>query len=56
MRFKGIIKNDDKIVVKTFEEELVDIKQFIGDIYDYKDNDENNKKTNWLWKCKIKSW
>ena len=44
LRFKGIIKNYDKIVVKTFEEELVDIKQFIDDIYNYKDDDDNNKK------------
>ncbi len=40
LRFKGIIKNDDTIIVKTFEEELVDINQFINDIYNDKDDEE----------------
>ena len=40
LRFKGIIKNDDKIIVKTFEEELVDINQFINDIYNDNVNEE----------------
>ena len=40
LRFKGIIKNNDKIIVKTFEEELVDINQFINDIYNDNVNEE----------------
>ena len=42
LKFKGIIKNDEKISVNTFEEELVDIKQFINDIYDSKPDEEKN--------------
>ena len=42
LKFKGIIKNDEKINVNTFEEELVDIKQFINDIYDSKPDEEKN--------------
>ena len=34
LRIKGIIKKDDKILVDTFEEELVDINKFIDDIYE----------------------
>ena len=40
LKFKGIIKNEDKIIVNTFEEELVDIDQFINDIY----NEDNQRK------------
>ena len=40
LRFKEIIKNDDKIIVDTFEEELVDINQFINDIYNDNENEE----------------
>ena len=34
LRIKGIIKKDDKILVDTFEEDLVDINKFIDDIYE----------------------
>jgi hypothetical protein len=40
LRYKEIIKNDDKIIVDTFEEELVDINQFINDIYNDNENEE----------------
>ena len=40
LKFKGIIKNDDKIIVDLFEEELVDIDKFISDIYN---NSEEKK-------------
>ena len=42
LKFKGIIKNDDKIIVDVFEEELVNIDKFINDIY----NNNEEKKTN----------
>ena len=41
LKYKGIIKNDDKIIVNTFEEELVDINQFVNDIYN--ENNQRNK-------------
>ena len=41
LRFKGIIKDEEKIEVNTFEEELVDINQFINDIYE--NNGEEKK-------------
>ena len=43
LRFKGIIKNDDKIVVNFFEEELVDINEFINDIYNEENNEEKKQ-------------
>jgi hypothetical protein len=43
LRFKGIIKKDDKILVDIFEEELVDINKFIDDIYE-KGYEEEKKK------------
>ena len=42
LKFKRIIKNDDKIIVDLFEEELVDIDKFINDIY----NNNEEKKYN----------
>ena len=42
LRLKGIIKKDDKILVNTFEEELVDINKFINDIYDCENIDEKH--------------
>ena len=36
LRFKGIIKEDEKIEVNTLEEELVNINKFINDIYSEK--------------------
>ena len=42
LRFKGIIKNKDCIILKTFEEELIDINKFINDIYT-NENEEENK-------------
>ena len=42
LKFKGIIKNDDKIIVDLFEEDLVDIDKFINYIY----NNNEEKKTN----------
>ena len=43
LRIKGIIKKDDKILVDTFEEELVDINKFIDNIYE-KGNEEEKQK------------
>ena len=43
LRFKGIIKNGDKIVVNTFEEELVDINEFINNIYNGSNEEEKIK-------------
>lgn len=43
LRNKGIIKKDDKILVDTFEDELVDINKFIDDIYE-KGYEEEKKK------------
>ena len=50
LRNIGIIKNDEKVLFPTTEEELVDINELINDIYT-KDitnnnfaNEENNKK------------
>ena len=43
LRYKGIIKKDDKILVDLFEEELVDINKFIDDIYE-KGYEEEKKK------------
>ena len=43
LRFKGIIKDEDKIEVNTFEEELVDINQFINDIYNEKNEEEKKE-------------
>ena len=43
LRFKGIIKDEDKIEVNTFEEELVDINQFINDIYNEKYEEEKKE-------------
>ena len=44
LRFKGIIKNKDCIILKTFEEELIDINKFINDIYT-NENEEENKES-----------
>ena len=41
LKYNGIIKNDDKIIVNIFEEELVDINQFVNDIYN--ENNQRNK-------------
>lgn len=41
LRFKGIIREEDCINIKTFEEELIDINNFINDIYTNQDNEEN---------------
>ena len=43
LRVKGIIKKDDKILVDTFEEELVDINKFIDDIYEKGIEEEKQK-------------
>ena len=43
LRFKGIIKKDDKILVDIFEEELVDINKFIDDIYEKGYEEEKQK-------------
>ena len=43
LRFKGIIKDEEKIEVNTFEEELVDINKFINDIYDEKNGEEKKE-------------
>ena len=42
LKFKGIIKKDDKIIVDLFEEELVDIDKFINDIYNNNEEKKNN--------------
>ena len=52
LRQLGIIKNNESILLNTIEEELVDINEFINDIYtkDFFDKnrafEENNKKVN----------
>ena len=52
MRHLGIIKNYEKILVKTIEEDLVDINEFINDIYtkdlieDINTYEENKEKVN----------
>ena len=51
LRKKGIIKNNEKIDINVFEEELVDIKIFINNIYENKENkpiseEELKKKAN----------
>ena len=38
----GIILNEEKIFVPLFEEELVDKKKFINDIYNYENNEEES--------------
>ena len=52
LRHLGIIKNYEKILVKTIEEDLVDINEFINDIYtkdlieDINTYEENKEKVN----------
>ena len=44
LRLIGIISNEEKISVITFEEELIDKNKFINDIYDYDiKNDEEER-------------
>jgi hypothetical protein len=43
LRSLGIIRENDKIVVNTFEEELVDIREFIDEIYNEKNVEEKNE-------------
>ena len=43
LKLKGIIKNEEKIEVNTFEEELVDINKFINNIYNGSNEEEKIK-------------